>query len=160
MQGKPYYILKIYFRSCSLHLQALIQTHPVGAGHQRVAPDPDNPKFWSPDSWSVAVPKSDLLRLPSGGRVEGRHGNQPEVARGQPSSLAQGRLFRLRTKKNICGKFCFPRVNFTNLLREQIPIAQKDSQVKQLFALSGSIRAKAACKHVGEIDPWSFYFHW
>ena len=30
---------------------------------------------------------------------------------------------------------------------------QKDSQVKQLFALSGSVRAKAVRKHVDEIDP-------
>ena len=30
---------------------------------------------------------------------------------------------------------------------------KKDSQVKQLFVLSGSLRVKAACTHVGEIDP-------
>ena len=31
---------------------------------------------------------------------------------------------------------------------------QKDSQLKQLFALSGSVGVKAARKYVGEIDPW------
>ena len=30
---------------------------------------------------------------------------------------------------------------------------KKDSQVKQLFALSGSVRVKAAHKHADEIDP-------
>ena len=29
----------------------------------------------------------------------------------------------------------------------------KDSQLKQLFALSGTVRVKAAGKHVDEIDP-------
>ena len=32
--------------------------------------------------------------------------------------------------------------------------AKKDSQVKQLFVLSGSVGIKAARKHVDEIDPW------
>jgi len=31
---------------------------------------------------------------------------------------------------------------------------KKDSQNKQLFALSEAACVKAACKHVGEIDPW------
>ena len=39
-------------------------------------------------------------------------------------------------------------VNFTT-----IPKAQKDSQVKQLFALFGSACVKAVSKHVDEIDP-------
>jgi len=43
---------------------------------------------------------------------------------------------------------------YEQLLRKQIPKAQKDSQVKQLFALSGSAGVKAARKHVDEIDPW------
>ena len=30
----------------------------------------------------------------------------------------------------------------------------KDSQLKQLFALLGSAGIKAVCKHVDEIDPW------
>ena len=38
------------------------------------------------------------------------------------------------------------------LLRMQIPKAQKDIQVKQLFVLLGSAGMKAACKHVDEID--------
>ena len=46
-------------------------------------------------------------------------------------------------------------VNFTNILRNQIPKAQKDSQLKQLFSLLGSARVKAACEHVDEIDPWT-----
>ena len=40
----------------------------------------------------------------------------------------------------------------------QIPKAQKDSQLKQLFALLGSMSVKAARKHVDEIDPMSPYF--
>ena len=32
---------------------------------------------------------------------------------------------------------------------------QKDSQVKQLFAILGSACIKAARKHIDEIDPWS-----
>jgi hypothetical protein len=31
---------------------------------------------------------------------------------------------------------------------------KKDSQVVSLLKLSGSARAKAARKYVGEIDPW------
>ena len=42
---------------------------------------------------------------------------------------------------------------YVQLLHAQIPKAQKDSQVKQLFALSGSLRIKAVPKHVDEIDP-------
>ena len=43
---------------------------------------------------------------------------------------------------------------YVQLLCLQIPKAQKDSQLKQLFALLGSARVKAARKHVDEIDPW------
>ena len=39
------------------------------------------------------------------------------------------------------------------LLRKQAPKVQKDSQVKQLFALLGSARVKAAHNNVDEIDP-------
>ena len=45
-----------------------------------------------------------------------------------------------------------PRV-CTQLLRMQIPKAQKYSQLKQLFTLLGSASIKAARKHVDEIDP-------
>ena len=42
------------------------------------------------------------------------------------------------------------------LLRSKIPHQhKKDSQVKQLFALSRPALVKAACKHVDEIDPWA-----
>ena len=41
------------------------------------------------------------------------------------------------------------------LLRPQSPKAQKDSQLMQLFALSGSAGVKAAQKHVDEMDPFS-----
>ena len=43
---------------------------------------------------------------------------------------------------------------YEQLLRAQIPKAQKDSQVKQLFVLSGSSCINAAGKHVDEFDPW------
>ena len=42
---------------------------------------------------------------------------------------------------------------YTQLLRAQIPKAQKDTQLKQLFVLSGSAPVKAECKHIDEIDP-------
>ena len=42
---------------------------------------------------------------------------------------------------------------YEQLLHPQIPKAQKDSQVKQLFAFLGSESVKAAPKHVDEIDP-------
>ena len=47
------------------------------------------------------------------------------------------------------------RAAFTNeqLLHTHIPKAQKDSHVKQLFALVGSACVEAASKHVNEIDP-------
>ena len=53
-----------------------------------------------------------------------------------------------------------PRVNFTNILRtaflcEDPKSAKKDSQLRQLLAISGSARVKAAPKHVDEIDPGS-----
>ena len=41
---------------------------------------------------------------------------------------------------------------YVQLLRSQSPKANKDSQVKQLFVLSGSAGIKAARKHVDEID--------
>ena len=37
--------------------------------------------------------------------------------------------------------------------RQVLRQAQKDSQVKQLFALLGSVRLKALRKHIDEIDP-------
>ena len=37
---------------------------------------------------------------------------------------------------------------------------KKDSQLKQLYLLSGSVSVKALCKHVDEIGPWChFYQH-
>ena len=47
---------------------------------------------------------------------------------------------------------------FEQLLQVQIPKAQKNSQVKQLFALTGSAGVKAAHRHVGEIEPLSKVF--
>ena len=44
-------------------------------------------------------------------------------------------------------------------LLTQIPKAQKDSQLKPLFALSGSAGVKAAHEHVDEIDPRSVTKH-
>ena len=41
---------------------------------------------------------------------------------------------------------------YEQLLRKQIPKAQKDGHVKHLFALLGSAYIKAAYKHVDEID--------
>ena len=43
---------------------------------------------------------------------------------------------------------------YTLLLHVQIPKRKKGSPIKQLFALLGSAGVKAACKQVGEIDPW------
>ena len=37
--------------------------------------------------------------------------------------------------------------------------AKQDSQVKQLFALSGPAHVKAANKQVDEIDPWCVLYH-
>ena len=45
---------------------------------------------------------------------------------------------------------CFTSSFYTHRSQKR----QKDSQVKQLFALSGSACVKAARKHVDEIDPW------
>ena len=42
---------------------------------------------------------------------------------------------------------------YKQLLCMQIPKAQKDNQLKQLFALSGSAGIKALHKHIDEIDP-------
>ena len=51
-----------------------------------------------------------------------------------------------------------PGVHFTNIIKNSFYVQrsqkpQKDSQVKQLFALLGSAGAKAARKHFDEIDP-------
>ena len=43
---------------------------------------------------------------------------------------------------------------YAQLLRAHIPKAQKDSQLKQLFALPGSAGVKAGHKHIDDIDPW------
>ena len=45
---------------------------------------------------------------------------------------------------------------YEQLLRSKIPKAQKDSQIKQLFALLGSACIKAAREHVDEIEPRVF----
>ena len=42
---------------------------------------------------------------------------------------------------------------YEQLLGAQIPKLQKDSQIKQLFVLSGPACVKADQKHVDEIDP-------
>ena len=58
---------------------------------------------------------------------------------------------------------CFPHQGsisptfHVQLLCLQIPKAQKDSQLKQLFALLGSAGIKAVCNNVDEIDHWSQY---
>ena len=44
---------------------------------------------------------------------------------------------------------------YEQLLCMQIPKVQRDRQVKQLFALSGSAHVKAVRKHIDEIDPRS-----
>ena len=53
---------------------------------------------------------------------------------------------------------CSSGVNFTNnllaaFIYKDPKSAKKDSQARQLFALLGSARVKAACKYVDEIDP-------
>ena len=54
-------------------------------------------------------------------------------------------------------------VNFTNILPAAFtnadPKSAKDSQLKQLFGLLGSVCVKAACKHVNEIDPGSAFVY-
>ena len=55
---------------------------------------------------------------------------------------------------------CRPGVNFINLFTCSFytPRPQKCKKLLELpvfFALLGSASVKAACKHVGEIDPWS-----
>ena len=42
---------------------------------------------------------------------------------------------------------------YTQFLRVQIPKAQKDSQLEQLFELLGSAGIKAVHKHIDEIKP-------
>ena len=44
------------------------------------------------------------------------------------------------------------------LLFAQIPKAQKDSQLKQLFVLLESVHLKAVRKHIDEIEPWWVLF--
>ena len=40
------------------------------------------------------------------------------------------------------------------VLFKQIPKVQKDSELKQLFALLGSAGVKALHKHIDETGPW------
>ena len=47
---------------------------------------------------------------------------------------------------------------YMQLLHVQIPKAQKDRQLKQLFALSGYSSVTAVHKHVDEIDSWWPFF--
>jgi hypothetical protein len=53
-------------------------------------------------------------------------------------------------------KGSIPPTLYEQLLHSQIPEAQKTNQLKQFFALSGSVSIKAACKHDVEIVPWRF----
>ena len=52
-------------------------------------------------------------------------------------------------KREIRGQF--HQYAYAQLLHTQIPKAQKDSQVKQLFALMGSVCVKGVCKQIDEI---------
>ena len=45
--------------------------------------------------------------------------------------------------------------NFMSFYVRRSQKRKKDTQLKQLFALSGSACVKAVSKHVGEIDDWS-----
>jgi len=47
---------------------------------------------------------------------------------------------------------------YEQLLGTQIPKAQKDSQVVSLFALSGSVRAKAARGTLMKLTPGADFF--
>ena len=67
----------------------------------------------------------------------------------------KGRQTKCHRARSISSPF------YKQLLHAHIPKAQKDSQVKQLFALLGSVHVKAARKHVKEIDLRSlFHQHW
>ena len=64
-------------------------------------------------------------------------------------------------KSNFLVILARPGDNFTNILRAAFmrtdpKSATKGSQLKQLFALFGSVPVKAARKHVDEIDPCSY----
>ena len=65
----------------------------------------------------------------------------------QKCSLKSFQLIFLRVQGSISPSFN------EQLLRTKIPKAQKDSQIKQLFALLGPACVQAAPKHVDEIDP-------
>ena len=58
--------------------------------------------------------------------------------------------------KSKCNTADTGRVNLTNIFHKAFKRShkcKKDSQLKQLFPLSGSAHIKAARKHVDEIDP-------
>ena len=69
-------------------------------------------------------------------------------------------IFQFLSRRFFSG-LCFSTIclfpNFTNILRAAFmqadPKIAKKSQVKQLFALSGSASVKAARNHVDNIDP-------
>ena len=67
-----------------------------------------------------------------------------------PSSDSILCLCRINFATSTSGQF---HQLFTSSFYTRRSQKHKNSQVKQLFALSGSALVKAACNHVGEIDP-------
>ena len=89
----------------------------------------------------------------------------PTVINATDAALAR---FQPTDRNCYTDQVSIPPTFYEQLLHAQIPKVQKDSQVKQLFALLGPSSVKAACKQVGEIDSWvqlhqcstsSFYAH-
>jgi len=54
----------------------------------------------------------------------------------------------------LCSNNNYPGVHFTNVSYTAFSQKHKKTLLTWLFELLGSASIKAACKHVGEIDPW------
>ena len=77
------------------------------------------------------------------------------VTEGIMFKMSDPNLYQPRLDQSIWGQF---HQHFTfSFYAYRSQKCKKDSQLNQHFALSGSASVKAACKHVGEIDPCSLY---
>ena len=100
---------------------------------------------------------SDGMKSPG---VLGKHSLLKNIHNHLRNTVVANKLKNLRKGEGyphydlqFLSRFQFHQRVYAQLLRTQVPKAQKDSQLKQLFALSGSACVKAARKHVNKIDP-------
>ena len=82
------------------------------------------------------------------------HSNYMQNMVDRVSNKKQGKRTNTYSSAYLKAKGQFHQHFMSSFYARKSQKCKKDSQLKQFFALSGSVGVKAACKHVDEIDPW------